>query len=89
LNVGTTNLDAGRPVIWNLTRIAASEAPKALELIHKIMLASASILVAFPPVLIDVEANGQHFDEIHVDGGGASQIFLYPLGIDWRRVEVR
>lgn len=59
LNVGTTNLDAGRPVIWNLTRIAANEDPNALELIHKILLASASIPVAFPPVLIDVEANGQ------------------------------
>ena len=87
LSIGTTNLDAGRPVIWNLSRIAASEDPNALELIHKILLASASIPVAFPPVLIEVEANGQRFDEIHVDGGGASQIFLYPLGIDWRRVE--
>jgi hypothetical protein len=87
LNVGTTNLDAGRPVIWNLTRIAASEDPKSLELIHKILLASASIPVAFPPVLFEVEANGQRYDEIHVDGGGASQIFLYPIGIDWRRVE--
>ncbi len=87
LNVGTTNLDAGRPVIWNLTRIAASEDPKSLELIHKILLASASIPVAFPPVFFEVEANGQRYDEIHVDGGGASQIFLYPIGIDWKRVE--
>lgn len=87
LSIGTTNLDAGRPVIWNITRIAATDHPQALELIHKIILASASIPVAFPPVLIDVEADGQKFDEIHVDGGGASQVFLYPLGIDWRRVE--
>ena len=86
LNVGTTNLDAGRPVIWNITRIAASGHPKALELIHKVLLASASIPVAFPPVLIEIEANGRRYDEMHVDGGGASQIFLYPLGIDWDRV---
>ena len=86
LNVGTTNLDAGRPVIWNLTRIAASGYPRALELIHQVLLASASIPVAFPPVLIEVEADGQRYDELHVDGGGASQIFLYPLGIDWRRL---
>ena len=85
--VGTTNLDAGRPVIWNITRIAASGQPNALELIHKLLLASASIPVAFPPVLIEVEADGQRYDELHVDGGGASQVFLYPLGIDWRRVE--
>ena len=86
MNIATTNLDAGRPVIWNLTRIAASGHPKALELIHDLMRASASIPVAFPPVLVEVEANGQRYDEMHVDGGGASQIFLYPIGIDWRHV---
>ena len=86
LNVATTNLDAGRPVIWNITRIAASGHPKALELIHKVLLGSASIPVAFPPVFFDVEANGQHYDELHVDGGGASQVFLYPVAFDWSRV---
>ena len=86
LNVATTNLDAGRPVIWNLGEIAASGQPRALELIHKILLASASIPVAFPPVLIEVEAQGRKFDELHVDGGGASQVYLYPLGIDWRHI---
>ena len=50
--IGTTNLDAARPVIWNLTRIAASGQPKSLELIHKLLLASASIPVAFPPSLV-------------------------------------
>ena len=84
--VGTTNLDASRPVIWNITRIAASGDPKSLELIHKLLLASASIPVAFPPVFFEVEADGRRYDELHVDGGGASQIFLYPLGIDWHRV---
>ena len=86
LNVATTNLDAGRPVIWNLGQIAASGQPGALELIHRILLASASIPVAFPPVLIGVEAEGRQFDELHVDGGGASQVYLYPLGVDWRHV---
>lgn len=85
--IGTTNLDAARPVIWNIGRIAASGQPKSLELIHKILLASASIPVAFPPVLFEVEADGQYYDELHVDGGGSSQIFLYPLGLDWRRIE--
>lgn len=84
--VATTNLDAGRPVIWNITRIAASGAPGALDLIHDILLASASIPVAFPPVMIEVEANGRRYDEMHVDGGGASQVYLYPLGLDWGRL---
>ena len=86
LNVGTTNLDAGRPVIWHITRIAASGHPKALELIHKVLLGSASIPVAFPPVFFNVEVNGQHYDELHVDGGAASQLILYPIAVDWSRV---
>jgi len=32
----------------------------------------------FPPVLIDVEAGGQHYQEMHVDGGAMAQTFLYP-----------
>ena len=40
----------------------------------------------FPPVLIKVEAEGNLYDEMHVDGGTASQIFLYPAGLDWTLV---
>jgi len=81
--IGTTDIDAGRPVIWNITRIAASGEPGALNLIRQIMLASASIPVAFPPVAIDVEAQGRRYQELHVDGGTASQVFLYPAGFPW------
>jgi len=87
LYIGTTNLDALRPVIWDIGRIANSGAPGAKNLIHDILLASASIPVTFPPVMIEVEAGGQRYDEMHVDGGATTQVFLYPLGIDWRRVE--
>ncbi len=87
LTIGTTNLDAGRPVMWSIGRIAASGHPKALDLIRDLLLASASIPVAFPPVLIEVEANGQIYDELHVDGGGASQVFLFPTGVDWDLVQ--
>ena len=86
LYIGTVNIDAERPVIWNIGRIAASGNPKALDLVHKIILASASIPTAFPPVLIEVEAEGQRFDEMHVDGGTVSQVFLYPIGLDWLKV---
>jgi hypothetical protein len=86
LMVGTTNLDAGRPVVWNIGAIAASEDPNALDLIHDILVASASIPGAFPPVLIEVEANGSRYDEMHVDGGVSSQVFLLPTGLDMRRI---
>jgi hypothetical protein len=50
----TTNLDAGVPVIWNIGAIAESERPEAIDLIRKILLASASIPGFFPPVMFDV-----------------------------------
>jgi len=87
LLIGTTNIDAARPVTWDITVIADSGKPEALDLIRRIMLASASIPVAFPPVLFDLEIDGIHFDEMHVDGGVTSQIFLYPVGVDWPEVQ--
>ncbi len=93
LDIGTANLDAMRPVIWRIGPIANSGHPQALRLIRQIMLASASIPVAFPPVLVQVEANGKTYDELHVDGGAAAQVFLYQLGSDWeaisKKLEVR
>jgi hypothetical protein len=81
LFLATTNLDARRPVIWNVTKIAASRQPGALDLIRKIMLASASIPGAFPPVMFNVEANGKTFEEMHVDGSTTAQVFVYWLGV--------
>ena len=78
LLIGTANLDAGRAVIWNMGAIAASADPRALDLFRKIMLASAAIPGAFPPVMIDVEVNGKPYQEMHVDGGTQAQVFLYP-----------
>ena len=81
LLISTTNLDAMRPVVWDVTAIAVSDEPHALQLIRDILLASASIPVAFPPVMFEVEANGQLYDEMHVDGGVTSQVFFHPAGL--------
>ena len=77
LYLGTTNLDAQRFVAWNMGAIAASGHPNALTLFRKVMLASASIPGAFPPVYIDVTVDGQTYDEMHVDGGVITQVFFY------------
>jgi predicted patatin/cPLA2 family phospholipase len=78
LLVGTTNLDACQPVVWNMGKIAASGAPGALDLFRSILLASAAIPGAFPPTMIRVEADGETYEEMHVDGGASAQVFLYP-----------
>lgn len=86
LLIGTTNLDAERPVIWNITYIAASDAPDKAQLIRNVLLASASIPGAFPPVFFDVktEPGGPTYSEMHVDGGAIAQVFLGPAWSDWK-----
>jgi len=86
LFIGTTNLDASRPVMWNIGAIANSADPRSLDLIHEILLASASIPGVFPPVLIKVNADGKTYDELHVDGGTTNQVFVYPAGVKWNEV---
>ena len=75
LYMGTADLDSQRFIVWNMGLIAASGRPEALALFRLVMLASASIPVAFPPVLFQVEAAGQRFDEMHVDGGVGANVF--------------
>lgn len=78
LLIGTTNLDTLEPVVWNMTAIAASRDPRAPDLFRRILLASASIPGAFPPVMIDVTVDNVRHQEMHVDGGTIAQVFLYP-----------
>jgi predicted acylesterase/phospholipase RssA len=78
LLIGTTNLDARRPVIWNIGAIAASGQPGALNLIRRLLMASAAVPGVFPPAMIDVEVDGKPYQEMHVDGGAMAQMFLYP-----------
>jgi len=77
LYVGTTNLDARRLVGWNMGAIAATGTPEAKQLFRQVLVASASVPVAFPPEYIEVAAEGGLYDEMHTDGGGTTQVF-YP-----------
>jgi hypothetical protein len=82
LYVATTNLDAQRLVIWNMGLIARHGNPRAMELFQSILLASSSIPVAFPPVYFEVVAEGDRYDEMHVDGGIISQFFFFGATLD-------
>ncbi len=86
LLIQTADVDAGRAVFWDITAIAATKHPDALHLVHKILLASAAIPLAFPPVFFDVEINGKKYQEMHVDGGAVSQIFVAPAKLDFMKI---
>jgi len=72
LYVGTTNLDVGKFVVWDMGAIAARGDKK---LFCDVIRASAAIPVLFPPVFISVKAGGRTYDEMHVDGGTIAQAF--------------
>src|SRR5262245_12167667 len=78
LFVVTTNLDAGRRVVWNMGAIAARGDENALKLFRDILLASCTIPGFFPPVGITVEAKGRQFQELHNDGTVTAPFFVVP-----------
>jgi predicted acylesterase/phospholipase RssA len=87
LAIGTTNLDAQRPVYWDMGKIAQKGDAQALDLFRKILLASASVPGLFPPVLISVTADGRTYEEMHVDGGPTRQVFFAPTDFDFRSID--
>lgn len=82
LLVGTADLDARRGIIWDMGKIASYGTPQALDLFVSVTIASASIPAGFPPTMIEVEAGGKRYQEMHVDGGTVAQVFLYPPSIN-------
>lgn len=87
LIIGTTNIDAQRPVYWDMGRLAQYNSPEAVTLFRKILLASASIPGVFPPVQIPVVAGGGSYQELHVDGGTTRQLFFSPTAFSFRKLD--
>ena len=81
LLIGTADIDAQTPIVWNIGAIASSGHPRALDTVRRILLASAAIPGAFPPVMFDVTLDGEAHQEMHVDGGTFVQAFLYPSAV--------
>jgi hypothetical protein len=84
LFIGTTNLDANSFVVWDMGAIAASGRPDRLQRYRDVVLASASFPVSFPPVYIPVEADGQRYYQMHVDGGVRETVFFFDFVDDYR-----
>lgn len=78
LLVATTDIDSQRGVSWDLGAIASLGTPEALELFRTVLVASASIPGAFPPVLIASDSGDLMFEEMHVDGGVTTPFLAVP-----------
>ncbi|GLS90786.1 hypothetical protein GCM10007916_18530 [Psychromonas marina] len=86
LLIGTTHFDSEELVIWNLGQIAQSDLPNKHSLIHQILAASSSIPGVFPPQFINVNYQGKQYEELHVDGGMAAQMFFKPNNLDYSKL---
>ena len=69
LLVGTTNIDYAQTWVWNMSLIAKAG---DLELYRKVLLASASFPIVFPPVEID--------GHLFVDGAARSNLVVIGMG---------
>ena len=78
LLVATTDLDSQRGVVWDMGAIAQKGGPEALALFRMVLIASASMPGAFPPVLIPSEDGSFRFEEMHVDGGVSTPFLVLP-----------
>jgi predicted acylesterase/phospholipase RssA len=85
LFIATTDMDSLRPVIWAMGRLADSDHPRKRDLFIDILMASSAIPGVFPPVFIDVVAHNRTYAEMHMDGGAAAQVFLFPPAFDFAR----
>jgi len=77
LSILTTNLDAGRPVVWDMGAIAELGGPEALRLFRKVVLASAAVPGLLPPVEITVISDDAIYTELHGDGSIIANVFAY------------
>ncbi|MBX3480264.1 MAG: patatin-like phospholipase family protein [Caulobacter sp.] len=90
LLVATTDLDRQRTVIWDMGEIASRGGPEALALFRDVLVASASLPGIFPPKRFACEADGERYEEMHVDGGVATPLFLMPEALlRWRKLGQR
>ncbi|MDB5456175.1 MAG: patatin [Caulobacter sp.] len=89
LLIATTNLDSQKGVVWDMGAIASRGGDQAVKLFRDVMVASATLPGLFPPKMFNVEVaagedRGGH-QEMHVDGGVASPLFLMPEALlRWR-----
>lgn len=84
LLVGTTNIDAQRPVYWDMGRIAQRG---DAVLFRKVLMASAALPGLFPPVHFQVTARGKRYEEMHVDGGATHGVFFSPAEFSFKEID--
>lgn len=86
LYVGTTNIDTGQLIVWDMGAIASSDRPDKYQRFCDIVYASSALPIYLPPQYIKVEADGKDYYQMHIDGGIYSQVFMIGLLVNWGEI---
>jgi len=78
LYVATTSLDTQTQIVWDMGALAQQTDEMSRLLFLDILIASASIPVAFPPVPLILSNDGNQAVELHVDGGTVANVLVAP-----------
>ncbi len=78
LYVATTSLDTQTQIVWDMGALAARDDTPSRLLFVNVLIASASIPGAFPPVPLTYDYAGGHVSEVHVDGGTVANFLVAP-----------
>jgi len=86
LYIGTTNIDTGQLIVWDMGSIASSDRPDKYQRFCDIVYASSALPIYLPPQYMKVEADGKDYYQMHIDGGIYAQVFMIGLLVNWSEI---
>lgn len=86
LYIGTTNLDTGQFVVWDMGAIASSNRSDKYQLFADIIYASSAMPIFLPPQYMQVNIEGKSYYQMNVDGGIYAHVFMIGLLVNWKKV---
>jgi len=86
LYIGSTNLDTGQLIVWDMGAIAASDRSDKYQRFSDIIYASSAMPMFLPPQYMYVDIKGKQYTQMHVDGGIYSHVFMVGLLVNWTEV---
>jgi len=86
LYIGTTNIDTGQLIVWDMGAIASSGRSDKYQRFSDIIYASSAMPIFLPPQYISVDVEDKQYYQMHVDGGIYSHVFMIGLFVNWKEV---
>ena len=86
LYIGTTNIDTGQQIVWDMGAIASSSRSDKYQRFSDIIYASSAMPIYLPPQYFSVDIEDERYYQMHVDGGIYSHVFMIGLLVNWKEI---